>query len=582
MDTRDATVILITDNAKAVLREIDILEKGGRKVLAVAGGKRAIERVGGSADIGLAVIDLEPGEIQEARRTALAIQEVRPLPIVLLLSGDTPAPVVSARDSGIYGLIPKGSPAFALESAITTALERFEADQRISALTVKYEMLKRAERTAKFGCWELTLAAGRIIGSDGAREIYGVAEDDDLLESIKTVPLPEFRPLLARALKDLIAGEKPYSAVFKIKRRSDGRIVDIHSTAEYDARTGIVFGTIQDITRQTEAEAELQESEGRYSALFRDTASAMLLIDPGSGQIIDVNHAACEFYGWSKEELTARNIAEINTLSPDEIRGEMDLAISKRRSHFNFRHRRADGSVRDVEVYSGPIVVKGKGLLYSIIHDVTEARLAQAENARLIEEKDLLLKEVHHRIKNNMNTISSLLYLQATNIDDQAAKDALTDARSRVVGMMDLYDRLYRANDFRVVSAKDYLGDLVHDIAKMYAAERPICFKLDIGEEPLDTKILVPLGIIVNELIVDALKYAFPDGRGGNICITMGKREKGMIELVVHDDGVGMQSSPATSNGFGLILVNALAAQLGGTLGLLPGEGTTHRLAFKA
>jgi PAS domain S-box-containing protein len=133
------------------------------------------------------------------------------------------------------------------------------------------------------------------------------------------------------------------------------------------------------LLRRKQAEEELRESEERYRQLFESNHSVMLLIDPESGDIVDANPAGSSFYGWTREELKQKKISDINTLSPDEIAAEMESAKREARNHFFFPHRRADGTVRDVEVYSGSIRTKGKTLLFSIIHDISERR--QAEDA---------------------------------------------------------------------------------------------------------------------------------------------------------------------------------------------------------
>lgn len=132
-------------------------------------------------------------------------------------------------------------------------------------------------------------------------------------------------------------------------------------------------------------EISLDESESRYKNLFENNNAVMLIIDQDNADIVDANPAACDYYGWSREELLNKKISEINTMTLDEILLELDLARSEKRSHFFFKHRRSDESIRDVEVYSGPLVQSGKTLLYSIIHDITDrkqAGTAQRESFR--------------------------------------------------------------------------------------------------------------------------------------------------------------------------------------------------------
>lgn len=135
---------------------------------------------------------------------------------------------------------------------------------------------------------------------------------------------------------------------------------------------GLTIGYLEQVR------AQLAESEARYRALFQDSASVMLLIDPSDGSIKDANAAAERFYGWSRDELTGMRITDINTLSPDEVKVEMERARTLQKSHFDFRHRLASGEVRDVEVYSGPVPgPTGEQWLYSIVHDVTDRVEAQ-------------------------------------------------------------------------------------------------------------------------------------------------------------------------------------------------------------
>ena len=120
-----------------------------------------------------------------------------------------------------------------------------------------------------------------------------------------------------------------------------------------------------------------RESEALYRNFFENNHAVMLLIDPENAAIKDANPAACAYYGWSREKLKTLRIDEINTLTSEEVFAQMQLARLEKRRNFFFKHRRADGGIRDVEVYSGPLPVNGKTLLYSIVHDITERKQAR-------------------------------------------------------------------------------------------------------------------------------------------------------------------------------------------------------------
>jgi len=186
-------------------------------------------------------------------------------------------------------------------------------------------------------------------------------------------------------------------------QRKDGTVIDVLLSSSPldpdDLSVGVTF-TALDITSRNQVEQELRESEAQYRSLFRNNHSVMLLIDPVTAEIVDANPAAVSFYGWSCETLTSMKIYDINTLTEQEVFDEMEKAKTERRKHFYFQHRLANGKIRDVEVYSGPIKVKGRELLYSIIHDTTARKKAEAalkeseEQFRYISEQSLLAIQI--------------------------------------------------------------------------------------------------------------------------------------------------------------------------------------------
>ncbi len=152
---------------------------------------------------------------------------------------------------------------------------------------------------------------------------------------------------------------------------------------EKENRLARILGAVQNISEQKRIEKALRESEDRYRAIFEQSYTPMLLIDPADGQIVETNLAASKFYGYTQEALKRMNISEINMLDAGEVAAEQQRAVREERNYFLFKHRLANGEIRHVEVYSGPIPLAGRNLLYSIIHDVTQRVQSQRENLRL-------------------------------------------------------------------------------------------------------------------------------------------------------------------------------------------------------
>jgi PAS domain S-box-containing protein len=168
----------------------------------------------------------------------------------------------------------------------------------------------------------------------------------------------------------------------------------------------VLFNEQRTIAQGEQAEEKLLESEERYRSLFANNHAVMLLIDPETADIVDVNPAACSFYGCTREELTSKRITDINILSEDEVFLEMQRAKAEERKHFYFKHRLADGELRDVEVYSGPIALRGKHLLYSIVHDISARKRAEEQVQRAhdeleqrVEERTADLLEANERLR---------------------------------------------------------------------------------------------------------------------------------------------------------------------------------------
>ncbi|MBU0929376.1 MAG: GAF domain-containing protein [Spirochaetes bacterium] len=220
-------------------------------------------------------------------------------------------------------------------------------------------------------------------------------------------------------------------------------------------------------------------------------------------------------------------------------------------------------------------------LLMDVVWKVTEQKENEARIRELLEEKELLLKEVHHRVKNTLNTVISLLSLQSAGLTDEAATSALLDMESRVRSMSVLYDKLYRSASFDSVSTGEYLPAMVDEILAVFPARVRLTVEKRIEDFPLGVDKVQPLGILIGELLTNAMKYAFA-GRSEGTILVSAERSCASAAITVEDDGVGLPEGIdfKNSTGFGLSLVASLAAQMRGSLRIERGGGTRITLEF--
>ena len=218
-----------------------------------------------------------------------------------------------------------------------------------------------------------------------------------------------------------------------------------------------------------------------------------------------------------------------------------------------------------------------------IQRDITERKRAEERIRASLKEKEVLLKEIHHRVKNNLQIISSLLYLQASRTEHAGAVSALRESRNRIKSMALIHERLYQSANLASVDMGEYTRNLVSDLQRSYRIEESaVRLRLNIQDIPLGITEAIPCGLIINELVSNALKHAFPKGRAGEVTIGLRRATANRTTLTVSDNGIGFpeQMDFRKSPSLGLTLINSLVEQLGGTIDLDRRGGTTFTITF--
>lgn len=219
----------------------------------------------------------------------------------------------------------------------------------------------------------------------------------------------------------------------------------------------------------------------------------------------------------------------------------------------------------------------------AIVRDITQRKQDESQLQASLEEKNVLLKEIHHRVKNNLQTISSLLKLQATKVEDVSVLGALRESQNRVIAMALVHEKLYQSPSLARINAADYLNNLVTEIINSYGAvSRYIQVTVDVATIELKIDTIIPCGLIVNELLSNALIHAFPDSRSGRIHVEFRQNSENHCLLTVRDDGIGIPETVdlQNTNSLGLQLVYLLTQQLQGSIELDRRNGTTFGIRF--
>lgn len=337
------------------------------------------------------------------------------------------------------------------------------------------------------------------------------------------------------------------------------------------------------------AAERLALGEDAFRRLVEWAPTAMMLVD-AAGRIVLVNAQAERLFGYARAELVGFSVEQ---LLPErfarhhpELR-ETYLASAGPRpmgANRDLFARRHDGSEVPVEIGLNPIDTgNGKMVLASIV-DITERRRNQQVLENALREKTALLNEVHHRVKNNLQVISSLLNLQASHTSDERLRAILQESQGRVKAMALTHQLLYEGKDFSRLDLRDFLGRLVQLLRGAYRVAGRIGLRLELPDAPIhvDLERAVPCALLINELATNAFKHAFPGERSGEVVIALNPLEAGAVELSVVDDGIGLPAgfSLDSVTSLGLQLVPLFVDQLQGVLHIGPGPGTRFALRF--
>jgi len=364
--------------------------------------------------------------------------------------------------------------------------------------------------------------------------------------------------------------------------RKDGGLVPVETRVWFGRWNGqdCVFGIAKNLTAE-------QEAQQRFERLFRNNPTLMALSSLPGRQFSDVNDAFLKTLGYSRGDIIGKTAEDFALfVHPEQQAALADkLRADGRLANCELQVRRQDGAILD-GLFSGEVISsQGRQHFLTVMVDITDRKQAEAALRDSLAEKTTLLQEVHHRVKNNLQIISSLLNLQADQVQDAAVLELLAVTRNRVGAMALLHENLYQSESLARLNLPEYVKSLC---AHLLRAAGPIRARVQLechvepGTISLELDQAVPCGLLLNELVTNALKHAFPGERSGCIRVTLERATPQTVGLTVADDGAGLPVTldPRSTSSLGLQLVSLLTQQLHGTVNFERGQGTAVHILF--
>lgn len=458
-------------------------------------------------------------------------------------------------------------------------------------LEEKQRLLDKAYQLARIGTWEFDMRMHELKWSRMTKEVHGFGPDyqPDVESTIALFKKGINRDTFAKAARNAIDHEQPFDVELKIiSGQGDERW--IRATGEPEYRDGVCtrfYGISQDVSGRRKAEEDLQLSEQRFKSLVQDGSDLIAILDE-EANFVYVSPTSETVLGKSSDDY-------IGTYALDYVHEDdknsiaetlFNLPSAKRVQIPPYRFMDGEGNWRWLEttltnMTEDPAV----GGMVANSRDITRQKLQQQQNLESLKEKETLLAEIHHRVKNNLAVVSGMMQLQASEEENSEIINKLFDGIIRIKTMANIHEQLYQSNSFSRLEFAANIRSLVLNIQKTLQSKAPI--HIDFHCEPVQLNInqAIPCSLIVNEVVTNIFKHAFPEEKEGAIVIRLSEREKpNHLHLSIKDNGVGLSGNfdVAESSSLGLSLIDVLSQQLSAEYTYEPyDEGTVFTIRFE-
>lgn len=374
-----------------------------------------------------------------------------------------------------------------------------------------------------------------------------------------------------------------------MERAAEGRKGNLGSEGTNQGDAARRQGTKRSSAARPAQRQNYLPSDGLLSRILDIADDAIISID-GEQRIVVFNQGAEKIFGYSASEVFHQPIdillpAGFSKTHRQHVREFSESSIAARRmgERGEISGRRKDGSEFPAEASISKLDVEGSRVYTVILRDVTQRRAADEKIRASLREKEVLLQEIHHRVKNNLQVVSSLLSLQSRGIVDEDTRQKFKESQNRVQSMALIHEQLYQSANLSEINYPQYIRQLAAHLFRSYrVSSSRIELQSQIEDVRLSVDVAVPVGLIINELVSNSLKYGFPNGRGGWIRIALRKEPYGRMTLSVADNGIGLPEEVGfgSTQTLGLRLVGTLVRQIDGSVQVDRAEGTAIHITF--
>ncbi len=371
---------------------------------------------------------------------------------------------------------------------------------------------------------------------------------------------------------------------------SERRDYSVRATKSSQDELGQLTEAFNDMLGQIEQrDRAVRESEERKSAILNTALDCIITIDH-EGRILEFNPAAEQTFGFARADVIGQRLVEL--LIPPAFRDQHNRGFERylRTGEAKVLNRRLelpalrrDGTEFPAELAIVRVGTVSPPIFTAFVRDITARKRAEEQVHASLREKEVMLKEIHHRVKNNLQIVSSLLRLQARGLKNPETVAAFEESGSRVQSMALVHEKLYQSSSLSELDFAAYAESLTTSLLRSYGTDPGrIRLRLAMEHVNFDINHAIPCALILNELVSNALKYAFPGGRSGEIWLRMARTPDGRISMSVADNGIGLppEMDPLKAESLGLRLVCTLVNQLRTNLEVNRAEGTTYAFTF--